>query len=716
MAAIGKIREHVGLLVFVIAAAIVAFLFMDAMSSANRGQVDPNILGNVDGEPLLRTAYETRVKQMEDNYNQSGIPVDDKTRLDIREQAWQQYVQEKLSERAYADLGLTVPNAEFKDVLFSHPGITNAEIFKGEDGLFSKAKLDEYLESLNLSPEDPGYSTAQTQKRQFKSFEQSVYQGQLRDKYNALVNKAIYIPSWFAKQNYAEKNAKAQVRFVQIPYSTIDESEISISDSDLTAYMNARPNEFRQKEETRSVDFVIFPINPSAADTSEAEKKINDNLAEFKTAKDAKSFLALKYSETPFNSAYFSKENLTAKPDIKDSLFVVEKGTVIGPYYEAGTYKAVKLMDRKMIADSAKIRLIVKQAGQTISFPRAKEIIDSLKIRLDQGDDFGGLASAFSDDASKDSGGEMEEYIKPGQFRGLPALDNAIFYEHKEGDVFTVQTAQGWHLVEILDADANTEAVQVATFTRNIEASKATRDEAYANANSFVASNRTLDQFTKAAEAKGVKVNNASGLTKNSYNITGLGVNNEIVTWAYQASPGDVIDKVLQADQTLPGGRTLERYVVVALKSVSEPGIEPLENVRSRVEGEVKKEKQAVKIKEKIGSAGSLDAVASQMGVEISTASDVDFASFSPSELGPEPKVQAAIFALKPNTVSKPIAGSRGVYVVEVTSVSDAGEPADMAAAKKEAATQISQRVNSLFSNIADKAEIEDLRINTRTY
>ncbi len=716
MAAIGKIRENVGLLVFVIAAAIVAFLFMDAMSIGGQSQMDPNILGHVDGEPLSRNTYETKVKQLEDNYNQSGIPVDDKTRFQIREQAWQQYLQEKLSEREYAELGLTVPNAEFKEALLAHPGIINAEIFKDETGAFSKTKLDEYLASLNLDSDDPGYSQAQAQKRQFKSFEESVYQGQLREKYNALVNKAIYVPSWYAKQDYVEKNSKAQIRFVQIPYTNIPETEISISDSDLTAYMNARPNEFKQKEETRTVNFVVFPINPSAADTAAAEKYIVDRLEKFNSTKDPSTFLRVEYSETPFDATYFSKENLTARQDIKDSLFVVPTGTVIGPYYEGGTYKAVKLIDKKMIADSAKIRVIVKQAGPSMSFPQAKEKIDSIKTELDKGGDFEALASAFSDDASKDNGGEMATYIKPGQFRGLPALDKAIFYEYKEGDVFTLQTAQGWHLVEILDADANTEAVQVAKFTRNIEASKATRDEAYANANSFVANNRTIDEFTASAQEKGVPVKTAGGLTKNSYEIAGLGANQEIVTWAFQAKEGTVIDKVLQVDETLPGGRTLERYVIPALKSISEPGMESLENVRSRVEAEVKKQKQAAKIKANIASASSLDAIASQMGVEVQTASDVDFASFSPTGLGPEPKVQAAVFALQPNTMSKPIEGSRGVYVVEVNSVNAAGEPTDMAAAKKTAATQLMQKVNSIFANMADKAEIEDMRANTRTY
>lgn len=716
MAAIGKIRENVGLLVFVIAAAIVAFLFMDAMSIGSQGQIDPNILGHVDGEPLSRNTYENRVRQLEDNYNQTGRPVDDKTRFQIREQAWQQYVQEKLSEREYAELGLTVSNAEFKDALLAHPGIVNAEIFKDETGVFSKTKLDEYLGSLNLDSDDPGFAQAQTQRRQFKAFEQSVYQGQLRDKYNALVNKAVYVPSWYAKQDYAEKNSKAAIRFVQIPYSTIDDSEISVSDSDLTAYMNSRANEFKQKEETRAVNYVVFPISPSAADTAATEKYIAERLERFRNTKDPATFLRMEYSETSFNDVYVSKDNLTAKPEIKDSLFVVSTGTVIGPYYEAGTYKAVKLIDKKMIADSAKIRVIVKQVGPTLSFDQAKEKIDSIKTALDNGGDFEALASAFSDDASKDTGGEIEAYVKPGQFRGLPALDKAIFYKYEEGDVFTLQTNQGWHLVEILDADANTEAVSVATFTRNIEASKPTRDEVYANANSFVASNRTLDEFTAAAAEKGVQVQTAGGLTKNSYEIAGLGANQEIVTWAYQAEEGDVIDKVLQVDETLPGGRTLERYVVPALKSITAPGMQSLEDVRSRIEAQVKNQKKAAKIKEQIASASSLDAVASQMGVEVQTASEVDFASFSPTGLGPEPKVQAAVFALQPNTMSKPIEGSRGVYVVEVSSVNAAGEPTDLASAKKAAATQLNQRVNSIFSNMADHAEIEDLRLNTRTY
>ena len=133
---------------------------------------------------------------------------------------------------------------------------------------------------------------------------------------------------------------------------------------------------------------------------------------------------------------------------------------------------------------------------------------------MDNGGDFAALASAFSDDASKDTGGEMADYIKPGQFRGLPALDNAIFYEYGEGDVFTLQTAQGWHLVEILDANATTESVQIAMLTKNVDASKATRDEAYAKANSFVANNRTIEDFAAAAEEQGLQVKTAGGLDR----------------------------------------------------------------------------------------------------------------------------------------------------------------------------------------------------------
>ncbi len=717
MAAIGKIRENVGLLVFVIAAAIVAFLFMDAMSIGGQSQLDPNVLGTVDGETLMRNDYESRVQQLEDQYNRGGASIDDRTRFQIREQVWQQYLQEKLSTRAYSNVGLTVPNAEFKEVLLTHPGIINEQVFKGEDGQFDKAKFDEYIANMNLAEDDPGYRQAQAQKRQFKSYEQNVYKDHLRAKYNELVSKAVYVPSWLAKQTYKEKNAKAEVRFVQIPYSSIDASEVSVSDSELQAYMKARSNEYLQKDETRDIDFVIFPINPSATDTTNTEKYIAERIEAFKTTDDAKSFLGLQYSETPFNSAYMSKENLSAKPDIKDSLFVVSEGTVIGPYYEGGTYKAVKLIDKKMIADSAKIRTIVKQLSAEVpSFDRAKEIIDSIKTVLNNGGDFEALASAFSDDASKETGGELENYVKPGGFRSLPELDNAIFYEYNEGDVFTIQTTQGWHLVEILDANANTEAVQIATLTRNIDASKSTRDAAYAKANGFVASNRSVDELTTASEEAGIKVENATGISKNTYDIPSLGISREVVTWAFQAQEGEVIDKVLQVDQTLPGGRALERYVVPALKNIHEPGLQPLENVRSVVEAAVRKEKQAAKIIEQVGSATGLDAIASQTNVTVSTASEVDFASFQPAGIGPEPKVQAAIFAIQPNTVSKAISGDRGVYYVEVSSISEAGEPTDLEAAKKEGVTSISAKVNSLFAKMAEKAEVEDLRINTRTY
>lgn len=715
MAILGKIRQQVGLLVFIIALAILAFLLMDVSSSGLGGQPD-NSLGYIDGEAIPAQAYEARVQQLMDNYRNSNIDIDERTRLQVRETAWQQQVEETLAQQEFEALGLDVSSSEFEDMMFNDPpaSITSTPLFQGEDGKFSADKLKQYVRSLN----DPNLPDAGARKQQWIRFENSLTQERVRQKYTDLVKQSLYVPEWQAKLDHQEKNKKATIDYVQIPYASIDESEISFSDADLKQYIKENKSKY-DDEAARTIEYVAFPLKPSAEDTAKAKKAVTDVMEAFQKTKNEEQFLKTRASETPFDARYFVANDFKRiSLAVADTIDKVDRGAVIGPFQEGGNFKIAKLIEKKLVADSAKVRLIAIVTQDKRTSKESKKVIDSLKAVLDAGADFESLASAHSEDGSKENGGNID-YVKPGQFPA--ALDIPIFYEHGEGDLFAVELpGESWQLIEILEAKRSTIRYKVGFLTKNIEPSKATRNATYRKAASFAGANKDVEAWRAAAKEKDLEVRTANNIDKNTYIIPGLsGATQDITTWAFNAEVGAVGKRIFAVDSKLPDGRINTTYVSAVLTGASSEGKVELENVRSLVETEVKNEKKAAKIIEKIGGTANLAGVAQATGETVKNAASVGFNDINIKDMGQEPKVQAAILGLEANEVSKPIVGNRGVYVVQVKSFTG-GNVSDLAAAKTAAKTTLQSTVTTpntgVFGSLSKSAEVEDNRYKTRRY
>ncbi len=114
---------------------------------------------------------------------------------------------------------------------------------------------------------------------------------------------------------------------------------------------------FEVDQPTRSIEYVSFEINPSSADTG----RVLDALAQVKSdfgatkEKDNRSFINNK-SDDPgsFSEAYFNKRTFMSK--YTDTLMSLPVGEVYGPYYENGSYKLTKVVDKKTLPDSVKMQ------------------------------------------------------------------------------------------------------------------------------------------------------------------------------------------------------------------------------------------------------------------------------------------------------------------------------------------------------------------------
>jgi Skp family chaperone for outer membrane proteins len=130
----------------------------------------------------------------------------------------------------------------------------------------------------------------------------------------------------------------------------------------------------------------------------------------------------------------------------------------------------------------------------------------------------------------------------------------------------------------------------------------------------------------------------------------------------------------------------------------------------SVVELAVKRDKKAQLLIEKMNGKNDLNALASQMGVNVGEANDINFQSYSVPGVGNEPGVIGAASVLDVNKISKPIQGNTGVFVVKVISEKN-NSLQDLASEKFKIAASMSYRANTeAFEALRDYAKIVDKR------
>ncbi|MVT07130.1 peptidylprolyl isomerase [Chitinophaga tropicalis] len=698
MSVIQKIRDkYAVVIVVVICLAIVSFLLQDAFFGRNSIMRRSTTVGKVNGEELDLSEYQQRIKVVEDRLRQ-GNPtgsLNDQLSQQARETAWNQFLSEKILNAQYEKLGIAVSEAEISDQFNGkNPNPVIVRQFTDEKtGQFDRARMQQILQSVGQD------KTGQTRARLLE-LEDYIAQSRISAKYLSLISKAVYYPKWMAEQQIKDNSQYASVSYVAVPYSTIADSTVKVTDSELKAYIDDHKEMFKT-EESRKVEYLAFNVIPSAADSAAALKVLFDEKAEMDTTSinDIAGFIN-RNSDLPFYDGYVAKSALMVPQ--KDTIASLPVGAVFGPYYDNNLIVFAKMIDRKMLPDSVKVRHILIASGQQGGLPDsiAKVRIDSIKNAVKGGADFKALVDQYTDDvASKATGGEYD--VTPSTDFLKEFKDFAL--EKEQGTIDVVKTLAGYHLIQVMERKNIGQALKIAYLAKPVSPSRETDSKAYADANEFASKNRDQKTFEKTIQEKGLNKRIADNLHPMDHVISGVGQARELVRWAYEAKKGDV-SNVFTFDNT---------YVVAVLSAIREEGTASLDEVRPAVEAEVKKHKKAESIIAELKSPASLDAVVKATKQPEQKAEGINFGSPFIASMGYEPRVVGAIYnpAWGPGKISAPVEGNAGVYVLRV----DAFQPTTQAQDAKSVSRAYEQSVASaldqqLFLVLKKLSKVEDNR------
>ena len=690
MSIIQNIRERGAWIIFgIIAIALIAFILQDGVGR-KRGSNDISTLGKVNGEVINKTEFDEKVDVQVQNYASQGVK-----REQMIGYLWNQEVDRLLFKTEADKLGITVGGKELTDVLFGAESPFRQEFTDKATGEFKVNDAKNAIAQIKKSKN-------KDQIKQIEKFyiEPSI-ENRVRNKYQALIVKGVQLPKWLAEKQYAESNTVASINFVQVPYTSISDSAVKVSNDDIAAYLKEHAAAYQVEEASRTIGFVGFSAAPTAADSLTAKNEIVALKEGFKTSTDAAAYLNKVGTEIPFYNSYISKKALQIPQ--KDSIFNVGVGNVYGPYVDGKNYTIAKLLGSKQWPDSASVRHILvattnPQNGQQIrDDSSAKKLIDSIGAAIKGGASFEALCEKYSDDgSSKVKGGNLGMFA---QAQMVPTFNDFAF-DNAVGTKGVVKTEFGYHYMEVLKHTQPGPAYKIAYLSKPINPSNETINAASTAAAQFASSSKDIKSFNENAVKINKQVLPAAGIKANDFEIQGLGQTRQLVRWVFDKGVNSVSEPFEIADN----------YVVAVVTGEEKVGLASVESARPQVEGIIRDQKKAAQIKTSLKGA-SLDAIATAAKSIVQKADSLNFNYSMINGIGNEPKLVGAAFNKSlVNKVSAPIEGNAGVYVLSVNNVEAKQAQQDINYFKEE---MLNRTRSVLFrSNLALKkiAKIEDNR------
>ncbi|GAB4159981.1 MAG: peptidylprolyl isomerase [Winogradskyella sp.] len=716
MAILNKIRQRSLILILVIALALFAFVIQGVIDNPNAFSNSQGVVASVNGTDIEVNDFQQKVKNYQDR---AGGRISSTQAMNA---IYNQELRKIILDDEYEALGLSVEKDEMRDLLKN--SFQSYPEFQDANGNFDVNRLNAFISNLkDISPDSaPLTSGGQSFNVNYDIWtnnEQSIASNALQQSYYNMIKAGVSTTIGEAKDEYIADAKNVDIRFVQIPYTTIADSLVEVTKSDIKAYMKDHEDKYKA-DASREVVYVEFKEEASKEDEDAIKSELlklksdraeynessgnTDTIPGFDTVRDVEAFVNSN-SDIKYNDAFLRAAQVPGVA--KDSLMKLEVGDYYGPYKDGEYFKLSKMIAKEQMPDTVKVRhiLIPYAGGQradalvTKTPEEAKATADSILAQIKDGTKFLDLLDLSSDKVSNEKDGEIEFAYNAGM---APEFKEFSF-ENKEGDIDVVGTSFGYHVIEILEQKSFNNAYKIATIARKIEPSDQTLQDIFNKMSKFEIAAKDAD-FTELAKEQGLTVKPIT-FKELDENIPGLGSQRQVVRWAFE----ETTDEGDFKNFPISGFG----FIVAKLVEKNEEGLMSVEDASVTALPEIKKAKKAEMIRSKI-KATSIDEIAKNQGQSPKTAAALTMKNTTLAGAGVEPKVIGAAFGLEQGKTSKPIDGEKGVYIIEVTKITEATELDNY--------TSIMNRLNTtkrgavqgkVYQALEKAADIEDNRAKT---
>lgn len=664
MATLQNIRSKGPLLVIVIGLALFAFIAGDAWKVLQPHQ-SQNV-GEVNGESLSAQDYQKMVEEYTEVVKiSSGLnALTDEQTNQIKDEVWRSYVNNKLIEKEAERLGLTVSKAELQAIIDEgvNPMLQQTPFRNPQTGAFDKDMLMKFLADyakMDKTKISAQYAEYYTSMYKYWSFiEKNLVQSRLAEKYQALVTKSLFSNSIEAQNAFDARVNQSDLLLSAIPYTSISDSTISITEADYKAAYDKKKEQFKQYVETRNIKFVDVQVTASPEDKAAIQKEVADYTNQLASvATDYTSFIRTTGSQVPYVDIFSTAKSLPT--DVAARLDSISIGSVYGPYYNASdnTLTSFKKLAVASMPDSIQFQQIQIAAADEA---KTKSLADSVYNAIKNG-------AKFEDVAKKYGQAGTPTWISSASYEGSQLEgDNLKYLETvttlPQNELTNVKLEHANVILLVTDKKAVKDKYKVAVIKRPVEFSKETYSKAYNAFSQFVASNQTLDKLVANAESAGYKLLDRSDLSSAEHTIGGIRGTKEALKWTFAAKKGDV-SGLYECGES-------DHMLVVGVSAIVPEGYRPLAMVKDQLKPDLIRDKKAAKIMDnmKAANATTLAQYSAMPNAVSDTVKHVTFAApaYVSALHSSEPLVGAYASVAQLNKLSAPIKGNGGVFVLEV--------------------------------------------------
>ena len=641
MAVLNSSRKRGVFLILIIALALFSFILSDIINKGSSAASVQNVVATVNGTEILREDFMTQVDEYQRNLGPNAAA------SQAMNLVWDRQLKSLLYDQQVKALGLTISEEQLNDQL--RMTLANNPTFQDENGLYSDARLLEYMAAIQNNARA---------KQQWDTFLKGVRESLGQSTYATLVASGMEVSMADGEQLYRFENDKIDIEYLHVPYSSIADEDVTVSESEIKTYIREHAQDF-EVDPMVDLEYVIFEESASNEDM-EAQKEDLTALIDGFNAADDVAFYVNDNSDQNFVDQWVRKEGMAQI--LRDSLLALPEGDVYGPYRDGSNFKLSKVVATMQMPDSVEARHILIPVGLsradsiTRSPAEALAFADSLYAELKKNRrKFADFVRAHSSDlGSVEKGGHYDYF----GYNTMVAPFRDFCFEGRTGDLGVVESQFGVHIIEIEGQKEKSTAYKVATISREIEPSEATLSLVFSESAKFEEAARN-EGFSVAADQKGLTPRPVNRIGALDANIPGIGNNRSIINWAFQGdvAVGDV--KRFNLNESYVVAQVTRKSTEKALMSVAEAS--------ATVTPILRKQKKAQIIRQGL-SGTTLQELASSQNVTVKTASALTRATPTIAGAGTEPVVVGAAFGVGALNTTELIDGETGVFKVRVLS------------------------------------------------
>ena len=707
MAALGKIRKRGVALVCIIGLGLFAFIAEEAFRSceATKNQQRQQI-GEVLGNKINVQEFQALVDEYQDvlKITQNRDNFTEEELNSIKDEVWSSYINEQIIQNEAEKLGLTVTDQELQNMLKegTNPMLLQTPFVNQQTGRFDVTMLTKFLDDYKKASTNPQVAESyQSIYKYWQFIEKQIRQQTLAQKYQALMANCLISNPISAKMAFDGQNQESDVQLASIAYSSINDNDVKIDDSDLKAKYEEQKEMFKQEVETRDIKYVDFQVVASAADRKALEKTMNDASNKLQSGATPSEVVRKAQSQFPYTGIAATKRAYPS--DIAAKLDSMAVGQTTAPFETKfdNTLNVVKLISKTQMPDSIEYRQI-QVGGATVE--AAKKTADSIYNALKAGADFEALAQKYGQTAQK-------QWLTSAMYENSTTMDeesknylNAI-NSLGAGELKNLEFAQGNIILQVTARKAMVDKYDVAVIKHTIDFSKSTYSDAYNKFSQFVSENKTIEDMEKNAAKFGFTVSPRKDLYNSEHNVAGLRATRETMKWIFAAKEGEV--------SPLYECGNNDHLLVVALTKVNPVGYRSLDGVKDMLKSEVLRDKKFEQIKAKLEGVKDI-AAAQAKGAKIDSVNQITFGApvFVQSTGASEPALAGAVSAVKAGDFSKAVVkGNGGAYLFKVLKKSNReGVKFDAKQVEAQLQMQATQAARVFIQELYQKAGVVDNR------